>query len=48
MFLNVRRKRLLVSPFGKNCDINERLTSERFRMIKIVPAAGQGLAGAAW
>src|SRR5262249_51026961 len=28
LFLNVRRKRLLVSPFGKkSCDINERLTS---------------------
>ena len=28
LFLNVRRKRLLVSLFGKNsCDINERLTS---------------------
>src|SRR5262249_45292564 len=26
LFLNVRRKRLLVSPFGKKrCDINERL-----------------------
>jgi hypothetical protein len=26
LFLNVRRKRLLGSPFGKNsCDINERL-----------------------
>jgi len=28
LFLNVRRKRLLVSPFDKkSCDINERLTS---------------------
>jgi len=27
LFLNVRRKRLLVSPFGKKlCDINERLS----------------------
>jgi hypothetical protein len=26
LFLNVRRKRLLVSPFGKKfCDINKRL-----------------------
>ena len=32
LFLNVRRKRLLVPLLGKKfCDINERLTSERFR-----------------